>query len=61
MTPAQAVDVQIADESDIEAAVQRALAEADVTLDQLIDMARHSQFVSERARLAWFAISPFLV
>jgi hypothetical protein len=61
MTPAQmAVSVEIADDADIEAAVERAVAASGVSLDDLANQARSGRFHSENARLAWFAISPFV-
>jgi hypothetical protein len=59
MTPAElAVDVQVADDEDVRVAVQNALRGAGVTLEDLRQQAAASNFVSERARLAWFMISP---
>jgi hypothetical protein len=59
MTP-QVAEVEIADESDVRAAVKRALDEAGVSLDELRRQAKESRFQSESARLAWFVISPFV-
>jgi hypothetical protein len=61
MTPAQkAIDVQVADEKDVQAAIRRALKGAGVSCEELVEQARTSRFASERARLAWFVISPFV-
>ena len=61
MTPAQmAVDVEIADDDDVTAAVANALEGAGVTLEELQEQARVSHFSSERARMAWFVISSFV-
>lgn len=61
MTPAQmAVEVQVADEEDVRAAIELELTEADVSLEELLEQARTSRFQSERARLAWFVISSFV-
>jgi len=61
VTPAQmAVDVEIADDDDVAAAVADALDAAAVTLEELRNQARVSHFRSERARMAWFVISPFI-
>jgi hypothetical protein len=61
MTPAEmAVRVEIADDADIDAAIASALADAGVSLEDLITQARAGRFDTEEARLAWFAISPFV-
>jgi hypothetical protein len=61
MTPAEmAIRVEIADDADIDAAVASALADAAVSVEDLITQARAGRFQSEEARLAWFAISPFV-
>lgn len=61
MTPAQLeIHVEVADDDDVRAAVENELQAAGVTLEALVEQAKASDFVSERARLAWFAISPFV-
>ncbi len=61
MTPAElAVNVEVADEEDIEAAIAKVLGDAGITLDELKADARSGRFRSEDARLAWFVISPFV-
>jgi hypothetical protein len=61
MTPSEAaVEVQIASDDDIDVAIGRALSSAGATLEQLRDQARRSRFASERARTAWFVISPLV-
>ncbi|WP_298335817.1 hypothetical protein [Ferrimicrobium sp.] len=61
MTPVQAaVVVEYATDEDIEIAVQRALEIAGVSAEELKAQARSGRFSSENARLAWFAISPFI-
>jgi formiminotetrahydrofolate cyclodeaminase len=58
MTPAQAaVDVQVATDEDLRAAINDALEAANVNLEELRDQAETSQFASEEARIAWFMIS----
>ncbi len=58
MTPAErAVDVQIADEDDVRAAIASALTRAGASLDELRQQALMGRFASERARTSWFAIS----
>lgn len=58
MTPAElATPVEIADDHDLEVAVQRALDRAGVTLADLRRQAAQSRFTSERARQAWFMLS----
>ena len=52
--------VEVAGDDDVRAAVEHELAAAGVTLEDLVRQARSSVFVSERARPAWFAISPFV-
>jgi hypothetical protein len=59
MTPAE-IHVEFATERDVAAAVGSALSNAGVTLDQLRQQAQDSRFTSERARSAWFVISPFV-
>ena len=61
MTPDQAaVVVEYATDEDIEVAVQSALESAGVSAEELKAQARSGRFSSENARLAWFAISPFI-
>ena len=61
MTPSQmAVDVQDANAEDITAAINRALAEAGLTLDELVAEGQSGRFSSEEARMAWWVVSPFL-
>lgn len=50
--------VEVATDEDIQAAARRALRRAGVTVDELRQQAREGRFSSERARLAWFMISP---
>jgi hypothetical protein len=54
------VEVQVADDEDVRAAIAHELSEAGVTFDALLEQARKSRFQSERARLAWFVISSFV-
>ncbi|WP_298443042.1 hypothetical protein [Ferrimicrobium sp.] len=61
MTPDQAaVVVEYATDEDIEIAVRSALESAGVSAEELKGEARLGRFSSENARLAWFAISPFI-
>lgn len=61
MTPDQAaVVVEYATDEDIEIAVRSALESAGVSAEELKGEARSGRFSSENARLAWFAISPFI-
>ncbi|WP_298343578.1 hypothetical protein [Ferrimicrobium sp.] len=61
MTPDQAaVVVEYATDEDIEIAVRSALEGAGVSAEELKGEARSGRFSSENARLAWFAISPFI-
>jgi len=61
MTPAQrAVEVYEVNDSEIRSAIALVLAEAGIEEDALLAQARAGRFESEAARLAWFAISPFL-
>ena len=61
MTPSQmAVDVQVADEQDVEDSIRLVLSEAHVSMPELRAQAAASRFRSEECRLAWFAISPFV-
>ncbi|WP_298207571.1 hypothetical protein [Ferrimicrobium sp.] len=55
-----AVVVEYATDEDIEIAVQSALKSAGVSAEELRAEARSGRFSSENARLAWFAISPFI-
>jgi len=55
-----AVVVECATDEDIEIAVRRALESAGVSAQELKAQARSGRFSSENARLAWFAISPFI-
>jgi hypothetical protein len=58
MTPAQAsVDVEVATDDDLRAAIRDALESAHVGLDELREQAKTSRFASEDARVAWFMIS----
>ncbi len=50
--------VEVATDEDIQAAARRTLRRAGVTVDELRQQAREGRFYSERARLAWFMISP---
>lgn len=59
MAPAE-IHVEFATDNDVDAAVDSALADVGVTLDQLRKQAQISRFTSERARSAWFVISPFV-
>ena len=61
MTPSQmAVDVQVADEEDVRAAIDLVLSDAGVALSDLRAQAAVGRFSSEECRLAWFAISSFV-
>jgi hypothetical protein len=58
MTPAQAsVDVHVATDDDLRAAIRDVLDSANVGLDELRAQARASRFSSEEARVAWFMIA----
>jgi hypothetical protein len=60
MTPDQAaVQVEFASDADINIAIERAVADSGVSIDELRESAANGRFESEQARLAWFAISPF--
>lgn len=50
--------VEVATDQDIQAAARRTLRRAGVTVEELREQAREGRFSSERARLAWFMISP---
>jgi hypothetical protein len=52
--------VERANKADVKAAVQHALDDAGVTLEELRSQAKESRFTSERARMAWFAVSAFV-
>ena len=52
--------VECADDSEMQDAVAATLAAAGVTVEELRQQAVESRFVSERARRAWFVVSPFL-
>lgn len=52
--------VESADDSEMQDAVAATLAAAGVTIEDLRQQAAESRFVSERARRAWFVVSPFL-
>lgn len=61
MTPSQlAVDVQDADAEDVQEAIRLALTEAGLTLEELQAQAHSGRFSSEDARMAWWAVSPFV-
>jgi hypothetical protein len=61
MTPAQrATQVEVANSEDVKVAVREALKDANITLRELRCEAQRSQFSSERARMAWFVVSPFV-
>jgi hypothetical protein len=61
MTPSQlAVDVQSANDEDVEEAISRALEQAGVSLEELMDEAKASRFSSADARVAWWVVSPFV-
>lgn len=51
-------DVEFASDDDVRAGVERALADLGLTYDELEAQAQEGRFVSERARLTWFMISP---
>jgi hypothetical protein len=60
MTPEQAaVTVEVASDKDVEIAISRALESAGLSIEILRKEAASGRFRSDRARLAWFAISPF--
>ena len=52
--------VECADDSEMQDAVAATLAAAGVTVEEIRQQAVESRFVSERARRAWFVVSPFL-
>jgi len=54
------VDVEYADDDDIEIAVARYLEYAEITADELKAEAKTGRFRSEKARAAWFSISPYI-
>ena len=55
------VIIESADDADMQQAVAATLAAAGVGVEELRRQAAESRFVSERARRAWFVVSPFLV
>jgi hypothetical protein len=52
--------VYVCEDSEFAAAVAATVAAAGVTLGELRYQAARGRFVSERARRAWFVVSPFL-
>ena len=60
MTPAE-IHVEYASDKDVAEAVDCALVGAGVTLEQIRHQAQVGRFTSDRARSAWFVISPFVV
>jgi len=54
------VDVEYASDEDIKIAVARALEDAEITADELKAEAKAGRFRSEKARAAWFSISPYI-
>lgn len=52
--------IESADEAEIQEAVTATLKAAGVSVDELRQQAAESHFISERARRAWFVVSPFL-
>lgn len=59
VTPSE-IRVDVAHRRDVDRAVRKALKNADVTLEDLQAQAASGRFCSEQARVAWFAISPFV-
>lgn len=57
---ATATVIESADDAEIQRAVAATLAAAGVGIEELRRQAAESRFVSERARRAWFVVSPFL-
>jgi hypothetical protein len=55
------VIIEPADDADMQQAVAATLAAVGVGVDELRRQAAEGRFVSERARRAWFVVSPFLV
>jgi hypothetical protein len=54
------VVVYVASDEDIKIAVARALDDAEITAEELKAEAIAGRFRSEKARLAWFSISPYI-
>jgi hypothetical protein len=54
------VEVQFADDDDVIAAVQLVLDDCDMTIQELRTEALAGRFSSEKARLGWWSISPYL-
>ncbi len=52
--------IESADDAEMQQAVAATLAAAGVSIEELRRQAAESRFVSERARRAWFVVSPFL-
>ncbi len=52
--------IESADDAEMQDAVAATLAAAGVSVEELRRQAAESRFVSERARRAWFVVSPFL-
>ncbi|MHB1783615.1 MAG: hypothetical protein ACYCTE_13205 [Acidimicrobiales bacterium] len=53
--------IESLDDHEMQEAVEATLAAAGVSVDEIRQQAIEGQFVSERARTAWFVVSPFLV
>ncbi|MGK2958981.1 MAG: hypothetical protein ACSLFB_11410 [Acidimicrobiales bacterium] len=51
-------NVEFASDDDVQAGVERSLAELGMTYEELEAQAKEGEFASERARLTWFMISP---
>lgn len=56
-----AMIIDSVDDVDMQQAVAATLTAAGVSVDELRRQAAASRFDSERARRAWFVVSPFLV
>ena len=52
--------IESADDAEMHQAVVATLAAAGVSVEELRRQAIESRFVSERARRAWFVVSPFI-
>ncbi len=52
--------IESADDAEMHQAVAATLAAAGVSVEELRRQATESRFVSERARRAWFVVSPFI-
>ncbi|MCL4414970.1 MAG: hypothetical protein M1522_09555 [Actinobacteria bacterium] len=52
--------IESADDGEMQRAVTATLDAAGVSVEELRGQAAASRFVSERARRAWFVVSPFL-